>query len=45
MSVSLDLIFYIVALVFFALAFFGVAVSRFNLVAGGLFFWLLAAAF
>lgn len=41
----MDLILYVVALALFALAFFGVAVRQFNLVAGGLFFWLLAAAF
>lgn len=39
---NLDLVLYIVALVLFALAFFGVG-SRYNLVAGGLFCWLLAA--
>ena len=39
---NIDLVLYIIALVFFALSFFNVA-SRFNLVAGGLFCWLLAA--
>lgn len=37
---SLDLILWIVAAVLFALAFFGVG-GRFNLVAGGLFCWVL----
>lgn len=44
-NVTLDLIFYIIALILFLLAFFQVAIKNFNLVAGGLFFWLLAAAF
>lgn len=42
---NLDLILYVIALVLFALAFLGVAIRNFNLVAGGLFLWLLAAAF
>ena len=38
----IDLVLYIVAAVLFALAFFGAGGSRFNLVAGGLFCWVLA---
>lgn len=41
----MDLVLYVVALVLFALAAIGVSAGRFNLIAGGLFFWLLAAAF
>lgn len=45
MTVSLDLILYVIALLCFLLAAIGVAVGRVNLVAAGLFFWLIAAAF
>lgn len=39
----LILVLYLVALILFAFAFFGWPASRFNLIAGGLFCWLLAA--
>lgn len=41
----MDLVLYVIALVLFALAAAGVSLGRFNPVAGGLFLWLLAAAF
>lgn len=37
---SIDLLLYVIAAVLFALAFFGVG-GRFNLIAGGLFCWVL----
>ena len=40
--VSVHLVLVIIALVLFALAFIGQPASRFNLVAGGLFCWLLS---
>lgn len=39
---SIDLILYVIAAVLFALAFFGVS-GRFNLIAGGLFCWVLTS--
>lgn len=38
---NIDLVLYVVAAVLFAIAAFGVPASRFNLVAAGLFFWVL----
>ena len=40
---NLHLVLYIIAAVLFALAAFGVPSSRINLVAAGLFFWVLTA--
>lgn len=37
----LDLVFLIVAAVCFAIAALGIATDRFNLIAAGLFFWVL----
>jgi hypothetical protein len=38
---NVDLILYIIAAVLFGLAFFGVGGGKFNLIAGGLFCWVL----
>lgn len=42
---NVDLILYVIALLCFLLAAIGVPVGRVNLIAAGLFLWLLAAAF
>lgn len=38
---TLDLVLYLIAAILFALAALGVASSRINLIAAGLFFWVL----
>ncbi|MEA2641326.1 MAG: hypothetical protein QOF51_2720 [Chloroflexota bacterium] len=39
---TIPTLFQLIALILFAIAAFGVAFGRGNLIAGGLFFWLLA---
>jgi hypothetical protein len=45
MALSLNLFCKIIALVLFAIAAIGIVTGRFNLIAGGLFFWLASETF
>lgn len=45
MTIGLKLFCVVIALILFAIAAIGVPTSRFNLIAGGLFFWLAAETF
>lgn len=42
MTISIDLVLYLLGLVFFALAAVGVSTGRLNAIGAGLFCWLLA---